>query len=79
MFHYLPSPAAKEIPDIVSSLSPCIIMKDDEVRCQQVSSLSPECWTKMMILAKMKEPLRGTRYITREIIHAVGRSLLDIK
>jgi hypothetical protein len=29
--------------------------------------------------AKMKEPLRGTRYNTREeIIRAVGRSLLDI-
>jgi hypothetical protein len=29
---------------------------------------------------KMKEPLRGTRYNTREeIIHAVGRSLLDIE
>jgi hypothetical protein len=28
----------------------------------------------------MKEPLRGTRYNTREeIIRAVGRSLLDIK
>jgi hypothetical protein len=31
------------------------------------------------LFAKMKEPLRGTRYGTREeIIHAVGRSLLDI-
>jgi hypothetical protein len=31
------------------------------------------------IFAKMKEPLRGTRYNTREeIIRAVGRSLLDI-
>jgi hypothetical protein len=28
--------------------------------------------------AKSKEPLGGTYYITREIIHAVGRSLLDI-
>jgi hypothetical protein len=29
--------------------------------------------------ANMKEPLRGTRYNTREkIIHTVGRSLLDI-
>jgi hypothetical protein len=39
---------AKEILDIVSSMSPCIVMKDDGVRCQQVSSLSPECWTKMI-------------------------------
>jgi hypothetical protein len=31
------------------------------------------------LFAKMKEPLRGTRYSTREeIIGAVGRSLLDI-
>jgi len=31
------------------------------------------------LLAKMKEPLRGIRYDTREaIICAVGRSLLDI-
>jgi transposase len=31
------------------------------------------------LFAKMKEPLRGTRYNTRdEIIRAVGRSLLDI-
>jgi hypothetical protein len=31
------------------------------------------------LFAKMKEPLRGTRYNTREeIIGAVGRSLLDI-
>jgi hypothetical protein len=36
---YLPSPAAKEILDSVSSMSSSIIMKDDGVRCQQVSSL----------------------------------------
>jgi hypothetical protein len=30
------------------------------------------------LFAKMKEPLQGTRYNTREIIHAVGRSLLGI-
>jgi hypothetical protein len=31
------------------------------------------------LFAKMNEPLRGTRYNTREeIIRAVGRSLLDI-
>jgi hypothetical protein len=43
---YLPSPAAKEILDSISSMSPCIVVKDDGVRCQHVSSLSPECWTK---------------------------------
>jgi hypothetical protein len=48
MLQYLPLPAAKEILDSVSSMSPCIVMKDDRVRCQQVSSLSPECWTKMI-------------------------------
>jgi hypothetical protein len=30
MFQYLPSPAAKEALDSFSSMSPCIIMKDDE-------------------------------------------------
>jgi hypothetical protein len=30
------------------------------------------------LFAKMTEPLRGTRYNTREMIRAVGRSLLDI-
>ena len=48
MFQYLPSPAAKEIRDNVGSMSPCIVMKDDGIRCQQVLSLSPECWTKMI-------------------------------
>jgi hypothetical protein len=28
--------------------------------------------------AKITEPLRGTRYDTREIIYSVGRLLLDI-
>jgi hypothetical protein len=37
-----------EILDSVSSMSPCIVMKDDGVHCQQVSSLFPECWTKMI-------------------------------
>jgi hypothetical protein len=33
----------------------------------------------MISLPKIKEPLRGTRYNTREeVIHTVGRSLLDI-
>jgi hypothetical protein len=30
------------------------------------------------LFAKMKEPLQGIQYNTREIIHAVGLSLLDI-
>ena len=42
------SGAAKEIHDNVGSMSPCIVMKDDGIRCQQVLSLSPECWTKMI-------------------------------
>ena len=48
MFQYLPSPAAKEIRDNVGSMSPCIVMKDDGIRCQEVLSFSPECWTKMI-------------------------------
>jgi hypothetical protein len=47
LFRYLPSPAVKEICDNVGSMSPCIVMKDDGIRCQQVLSLSPECWTKI--------------------------------
>jgi hypothetical protein len=41
MFQYLSWPAAKEILD---SVSPRTVMKDDGVRCQQVSLLSPVCW-----------------------------------
>jgi hypothetical protein len=63
---------AKEILDNVSSMSPCIVVKDDGVRCQQVSALSPEC--SMKIFAKIKEPLRGSRYSRRGIIRAVGLS-----
>jgi len=48
LFQYLPSPAAKEIRDNIGSMSPCIFMKDDGIHCQQVLSLSPECWTKMI-------------------------------
>jgi hypothetical protein len=48
MFLYLLSPAAKEILDSVSSMSSCIAIKDDWVLCQQVLSLSPECWTKII-------------------------------
>jgi hypothetical protein len=42
--------------DSVSSMSPCIVMKDDGVHCQQVSSLSSEYWTKMI----MQEIVRDT-------------------
>jgi hypothetical protein len=49
MFQYLPSPVAKEIRHSVSNVTPRIVMKDDGVRCQQVSSLSPECWTKVVL------------------------------
>jgi hypothetical protein len=80
MFQDLPSPAVKEILDSVSSMSSCIVMKDDGVHCQQVSLLSPKCWIKVvMVSTKMKEPLRGTRYnSSEEIICAVGLSKLDI-
>ncbi|PNF41942.1 hypothetical protein B7P43_G14638 [Cryptotermes secundus] len=49
MLQYLPSPAGKEILDSVSSMNPCSLMKEDGVHCQQVSSLSPEYWTKMIL------------------------------
>jgi hypothetical protein len=51
MFQYLPSPAAKKILDGISSMSPCIVMKDDGVHCQQALLLSPECWMKMIVIS----------------------------
>jgi hypothetical protein len=48
MFQYLQSSASKEILDSVSSMSPCTVMKEDGVRCQQASSLSLECQTQMI-------------------------------
>jgi hypothetical protein len=50
MFQYLPSPAAKEILDSISSMNPCTVIKDDGIHHQQVSMLSPECWMKMITI-----------------------------
>jgi hypothetical protein len=48
MFQYLPLPAVREILESISSMRPCTVMKDDRVHCHLVSSLSPECWMKMI-------------------------------
>jgi hypothetical protein len=69
---------ATEILDSVGSTSPCIVMRDDG--SWTITPYSPDMSPcDYDLFAKMNEPLRGTRYNKRgEIIHAVGRSLLDI-
>ena len=73
----LPSPAAQEVRDS-SGVSPCIVMKNDRVLYHQVSSFSPSPCD-FDLFAKVKEPLRGTRYDTRdEIIRTIGRPIRNI-
>jgi hypothetical protein len=52
MFQYLPLPTMEENLDSARNMSPCIVMKDDGICCQQVSSLCPECWMKMITLVQ---------------------------
>ena len=53
-------------------------MKNDGVLCHEVSSFSPGSCD-YELFAKVKEPLPGTRYITRdEFIRATGRSIQNI-
>ncbi|KAJ4434829.1 hypothetical protein ANN_23400, partial [Periplaneta americana] len=44
----LPLPATQEVLDSSSGVTPCIIMKNDGVLYPQVSSFSPEGWTKVV-------------------------------
>ena len=48
MFQNLPLPAAQEVRDSSSGVTPCIVMKDDGVVYLQVLSFSPERWTKVV-------------------------------
>ena len=49
MFQYLPSPAAEKVPDNGSGVTPRIVVQDDGARRQQVWSLPPYCWTKVVV------------------------------
>ena len=49
MFQNLPLPAAQEIRESSSTVTPCIVMKNDGVLYHQVSSFSPERWTKVVV------------------------------
>ena len=48
MFQNILLPAAQEVRDSSSSVTPCIVMKNDEVLYHQVSSFSPEHWMEML-------------------------------
>ena len=41
--------AAQEARDSSSGVTPCIVMKNDRVLYHQVSSFSPERWTKVVL------------------------------
>ena len=77
MFQNLPLPAAQEVRDS-SGVTPCIGIKKDEfctTKCRRFL-LSPRDYD---LFAKVKEPLQGTWYNTRdELIHAIGRSIWNI-
>ena len=49
MFQNIPLPAAQEVRHSSSGVTPCIIMRNDGVLYHQVSSFSPERWTKVVL------------------------------
>ena len=49
MFQKLPLPAVQEICDSTSGVTPCIVTKNVRVLYHQVSSFSPERWTKVVL------------------------------
>ena len=49
MIQNLPLSAAQEVRDSSSGVTVCIVMKNDGVLYHQVSSFSPERWTKMVL------------------------------
>ena len=53
-FQKLPLPAAQEVRDTSSGVSPCNARKDDGVLYYQVSSFSPERWTKVVVLQELE-------------------------
>ena len=52
MFQILPLSATQEDCDSSRGVAPCIVMKNDGVLCHQVSSFSPERWTKVVLLER---------------------------
>ena len=76
MFQNLPLQAAQNVRDSSSGVTPSIIMENDGVLYHQVSSSSPERWTKV----GLQEPLRGIRYSSTrdEFIRALGRPIRNI-
>ena len=54
MFQNLPLPAAQEVPDSSSGVTPSVVMKNDGVLYHQVMSFSPD----HDFFAKVKEPLQ---------------------
>ena len=59
-----PLPTAQEVHGGSSVVIPCIIVKNDRVLYHQVSFLLSPC--DYDLFSKVKEPLRGTRYNTRD-------------
>ncbi|KAJ4433924.1 hypothetical protein ANN_16238 [Periplaneta americana] len=51
----LPLPAASEVRGSSSGVTPWIFMKNDGVLHHQVSSFSPESWTKVVVLHAVSE------------------------
>ena len=71
-------PAAQEVRDSSSGVTPCIVMKNDRI-LYQVSSFSSESMRIRISSPKVKEPLPGILYITRdELIRAIERSMRNI-
>ena len=63
MFQKLPLPAAKEVRDSSSGVTPCIVMKNVVILHHQVLSFSPE----------------SRYNTTEELIRTIGRSIRNIK
>ena len=49
MFQNISLPAAQKVRDKISGVTPCIVMKNEWVLYHQVSSFSPEHWTKVVL------------------------------
>ena len=78
MFQNFPLPAMHEVRDSSSGVTPCIVMKNDGVLNHQCCIFSSALGD-YDLFAKLKEPLRGTRYKIRdELIRAIGQSLRNI-
>ena len=73
-FQNLPLPAAQEVRDS-SGVTPCIVMKTDGFCTTKCRRFLPST-IDYDLFVKVKEPVRGTRYNTRdELIRATGQSI----